>query len=79
MMKTIYKIILSIALIMLLVGCTTGINTIKKFKFNQENLGTLKGDSIYTGGDVVRFIDTDYNNICYVYNAYKAGGISCVS
>lgn len=74
-----YLIIGLLVLSLLLTGC--GEITIDRPPIpdlGEEYLGTINGGGGLTSSAVYRFIDEEYNVLCYVTSDYKKGGISCI-
>lgn len=75
-LSTIYLLIICLLLVCLLLTSCKGYGEPKfTFEFNYE--GSVK-NIISADGIVSRYIDPEFNNICYVFRTYKGGGISCV-
>lgn len=68
--------ILILIVLFILIGCVNAIPTNDK-TLDTKYLGELSSDTNIHYG-VYSFIDTEHDNICYIFVAYYKGGISCV-
>lgn len=73
------RVSMLILIMFLLTACSVDVteSTADTDKVNEQYLGKIvdtHGDSI----NVYRFIDAEYNHICYVTTGLRKGGISCV-
>lgn len=66
------KIITLVFMLLFVAACTIQSTEGDTEKFESTNIGW------YDGQMVSRFIDTDYNTLCYVSDGGNRGGISCV-
>jgi len=79
-MKT--KALIVILLVVLVAGCTYVEDGTAIDVREREAPTPIAADADYIGVNVTRVVDTEYNNVCYVYFRYYSGNgigsISCV-